>query len=60
MPPGAVEKAWISQGSLEREGIWRSFRLWEVRVVQLVAGVDRMLGLRTGRLEDVLVAGTIG
>jgi len=33
MPPGRVLKAWISQGSLERAGIWRSLRLRDVRVV---------------------------
>ena len=60
MPPGLVLKAWISQGSLERAGIWRSFRLWKVRVVKLVAGSDGVRGLRAGRLGDVLVAGTIG
>jgi len=59
MPPGAVLKAWTSQGSLERAGIWRSWRPLEVRVVQVVAGVDGTRDLRTGRLEDVLVADTI-
>jgi len=59
-PPGAVLKAWISQGSLERAGIWRSLRLREVRVVQFVVGVDGTPSLRTGRLGDVLVAGTMG
>ncbi len=34
MPPGLVEDAWISQGSLEKAGIWRSWRPREVRVVQ--------------------------
>jgi hypothetical protein len=58
-PPGAVEKAWINQGSLEKAGTWMSFRLPEVRVVQLVAGVDGTRGLRTGRLGDLLVTGTI-
>jgi hypothetical protein len=50
MPPRRVLKAWISQGSLEKAGIWRSFRLREVRVVQWVAGVDGTRGLLTGRL----------
>ena len=59
MPPWAVEKAWISQGSLEKAGIWRSLRPPEARVVQL-AGVDGTRGLRTGRFGDVLVAGTNG
>jgi len=58
-PTGAVEKAWISQGSLVKAGTWRSLRPPETRVVQLVAGVDGPRGLRTGRLGDVLVAGTI-
>ena len=59
MPPGLVLKAWISQGSLEKAGIWRSWRPQEVLVVQLVAGTDGTRGLRTARLGDVLVAGTI-
>src|SRR5580692_8619108 len=54
-PPGAVLKAWISQGSLERAGTWRSFRRLEVRVVQLVAGADGMRDLRAVRFGDVLV-----
>ena len=58
-PPGAVLKAWISQGSLEKAGTWRSFRLWDVRVVQLVAGAGGTRDLRDGRLGDVLAAGTI-
>jgi len=59
MPPGLVLKAWISQGSLERAGIWRSLRPREVRVVQLFAGTGGMRDLRTLRFGDVLVAGTI-
>jgi len=58
-PPGRVLKAWISQGSLDKAGTWRIFRLQDVLVVQLVAGADAMRDLRTARLEDVLVAGTI-
>ena len=58
MPAGTVLKAWINQRSLERAGTWRSFRLWEVRVVQLVVGAER--DLWAGRLGDVLVAGTMG
>src|SRR5208282_1619686 len=34
MPPGAVLKAWISQGSLVRAGTWRSFRPREANVDQ--------------------------
>ena len=60
MPPELVLKAWISQDSLEKAGIWRSWRPREVRVVKLVAGSDGVRGLRVGRLGDVLVAGTIG
>ncbi len=59
MPPGRVLKAWISQGSLEKAGTWRSFRLREARVVQLVAAWSGTRDLRAGRLGDVLVAGTI-
>src|SRR5580692_4321649 len=59
MPPGVVLKAWVSQGNLVRAGIWRSFRLWEVRMVKAVAGADGTRDLRMGRLGDVLVAGTI-
>src|SRR5271167_574364 len=59
MPPGAVENAWISQGSLEKAGTWRIFRLRDVLVVQLVAGVDALRDLLTARLVDDLVAGTI-
>jgi len=56
MPPGRVLKAWMSQGSLEKAGTWRSLRAREVRVVQLVADTR---DLRAGRLGNVLVAGTI-
>ncbi len=59
MPPGRVLKAWISQGSLVKAGIWRSWMPLEVRVVHVAAGVGGTRDLRTGRLEDVLVAGTI-
>ena len=59
MPPGAVLKAWISQGSLEKAGICRSLRLREARVVHLVAGAGATRDLRAGRFDDVLVAGTI-
>ena len=59
MPPGVVLKAWISQGSLEKAGTWRSFRPWDVRVVQLAARVDGARDLRMARFGDVLVAGTI-
>jgi hypothetical protein len=33
-PPGAVPKAWISQGSLEKAGTWKSLRPPETWVVQ--------------------------
>ncbi len=59
MPPGVVLKAWISQGSLEKAGTWRSFRPWDVRVAQLAARVDGARDLRMARFGDVLVAGTI-
>ena len=59
MPPGLVENAWISQGNSDKAGIWRSFRLRDVRVVKLVAGADGTGDLRVGRLDGVLVAGTI-
>ena len=59
VPPGEVEKAWTSQGSLERAAIWRSFRLSEVRVVKLAAGACGTRDLRPERLGDVLAAGTI-
>jgi hypothetical protein len=44
---------------LERAGTWRSFRLRETWVVQLVAGAGDTRDLRAGRLGNVLVAGTI-
>ena len=59
MPPGAVLKAWISQGSLEKAGTWRSLRPLDVPVDQLRAGTGGTRDLRTLRLGDVLVAGTI-
>ncbi len=31
-PPGAVLKAWISRGSLEKVGAWSTFRPREVRI----------------------------
>lgn len=34
MPPGTVEKAWTSQGSLERAGTWRRRSPREERLVQ--------------------------
>lgn len=38
MPPERVLKAWISQGSLEKAGTWRSLRPREVRVIQEAEG----------------------
>jgi hypothetical protein len=58
-PPARVLKAWISQGSLEKAGIWRSLGPPEVRVAELDAGADGTRDLLGGRLRDVLVAGTI-
>jgi len=59
MPPGAVLKAWISQGSLEKAGTWRMRRPLEVRVVQLVAGADAMRDLRTASFGEEDFAGGI-
>jgi len=58
-PPELVLKAWISQESLEKAGTCRRFRPREVWVVHVVAGTGGIRGLRTLRLGDVLVAGTI-
>ena len=58
MPPGAVEKAWINQGSLQKAGTWRSLRLREERVVQIederrFAPVCLARGLATGIVPSV-------
>ncbi len=58
-PPGAVLKAWMSQGSLEKAGTWMSLRPRDARVVKPAEGLDGMRSLRTARFEDDLVAGTM-
>jgi len=54
-PPGRVEKAWISQGSLEKAGIWRSLRSCESRVVQEAVDNEALLRVEPLGEEDFVV-----
>lgn len=54
MPPGRVEKPWISHGSLEKAGIWRVLRPREARVVHAEDEVERLRATRFGGRDNVL------